>query len=292
MKRYTIFFFIFFLITVSANSQEKSDTLWKTGGVGALTFSQVSLYQWTAGGEPSLSGAALLNLFANYNDGKLSWENFLDLGYGLIRQGRDDDAVTKKTNDRIEFSSQFGMKASKNLYYSGLLNFRSQFTEGYNYPNDEDVISDFFAPAYLTISVGMDYKPNDNFNFFIAPVAGKFTFVMNDSLSAKGDFGVTPGEKFRAELGAVAKVAYMIEVMENVNLTTKVDFFTNYLDKPQNIDINFELLLAMKINEFLSATLSVMAIYDDDVNLLQSDDTIGPGTQIKEVFGLGLSYSF
>jgi hypothetical protein len=292
MKRLIIVFLVFFLITVSAISQEKPDTLWKMGGVGALNFSQVSLYQWTAGGEPSLSGAALLNLYANYNDGKLSWENSLDLGYGLIRQGRNEDAITKKSNDRIEFSSQFGMKAFENWYYSGLVNFRSQFTEGYNYPDDEDVISDFFAPAYLTISVGMDYKPNDNFNIFIAPVAGKFTFVMNDSLSSNGEFGVTPGEKFRAELGSLLKVAYMIEVMENVNLTTKADFFSNYLDKPQNIDINFELLLAMKINKFLSATLSVMAIYDDDVNLLQSDDTIGPGTQIKEVFGLGLSYSF
>ncbi|MGC9343853.1 MAG: DUF3078 domain-containing protein, partial [Bacteroidales bacterium] len=261
-------------------------------GFGSVSFSQVSLYQWTAGGEPSLSGAALLNLFANYNDGEKSWENSLDLGFGLIRQGRDEDAVTKKSNDRIEFSSQFGMKAAENWYYSGLLNFRTQFAEGYNYPDDENVISDFFAPAYMTTSVGMDYKPNENFHIFIAPIAGKFTFVLNDSLSSNGDFGVTPGDKFRAELGGLVKVAYKVDIMENVSLMTKADFFSNYLENPQNIDVNFELLLAMKINDYLSAALSVMAIYDDDVNLLQTDDTIGPGIQVKEVFGVGLSYSF
>lgn len=292
MKRIALLFFSALLISFTANSQEKPDTLWKTGGVGTLTFSQVSLYQWTAGGEPSLSGAALLNLYANYNDGKKSWDNTLSLGYGLIRQGREEDAITKKSDDRIDFSSQFGMKGFGEWYYSGLLNFRSQFAAGYNYPNVEDEISNFFAPAYLTVSLGLDYKPNDNFHVYIAPVASKLTFVMDDTLSAKGAFGVTPGEKFRAEFGGVVKVAYQAQIMENVNLGTRVDFFSNYVENPQNIDVNFELLLAMKINDYLAAALSVTAIYDDDVNLLQSDDTIGPGTQIKEVFGLGLSYTF
>ncbi|MBE0655999.1 MAG: DUF3078 domain-containing protein, partial [Bacteroidales bacterium] len=222
----------------------------------------------------------------------VSWQNTLDLGYGLIRQGKDENQLTKKSNDRIEFTSQYGRKASEKWFYSGMVNFKTQFAKGYNYPNDVDVISDFFAPAYLTTSLGMEYKASDNFQVFLSPVTGKFTIVTNDSLSAEGAFGVDPGEKFRAELGGFVKAAYKINIMENVDIGTKIDLFSNYLHNPQNIDVNAEILVAMKINEFMSATLNVLMIYDDDINLLQSDDTIGPGLQVKEVFGVGLSYTF
>ena len=291
MKKIAIPFLLLFL-GVNLNAQEADTSYWTRGGVGTLTFSQVSLYQWTAGGEPSFSGAALLSLYANYLKDNVSWQNTLDLGYGLIRQGKDENQLTKKSNDRIEFSSQYGRKASEKWFYSGLLNFKTQFTKGYNYPNDVDVISDFFAPAYLTASLGMEYKASDNFQVFLSPVTGKFTIVTNDSLSAEGAFGVDPGKKFRAELGGFVKAAYKINIMENVDIGTKIDLFSNYLHNPQNIDVNAELLVAMKINEFLSANLNVLMIYDDDINLLQSDDTIGPGLQVKEVFGVGLSYTF
>lgn len=292
MKKFIPFLMFFsFLFTISF-SQEKPDTLWKVGGVGTLTFSQVSLYQWSAGGDPSVSGAGLLNLYANFNDGNKSWENTLDLAYGLNRIGRGDDAETKKTNDRIEFSSQFGMKASGKWYYSSLLNFKTQFTKGYDPDNEDVVISDFFAPAYITSSLGMEYKGDKGFQAFLSPITGKYTIVMNDSLSADGNFGVEPGKNFRAELGGFIKLSYKADLMENVSMTTKVDFFSNYLDQPGNIDVNFELLLAMKINEYLAATVNVLAIYDDDVNLVQEDGTQGPGIQVKEVFGLGLSYKF
>jgi hypothetical protein len=283
----------FLFILGYSQEEEKTDTLgWKLGGVASLNFSQVSLYQWTAGGEASFAGAALVNFYANYKGENSHWENTLDLGYGLIRQGKDDDATTKKTDDRIDFTSKYGRKINEKLFYSGLLQFRTQFTEGYEEDDTEKVISDFFAPAYLGISAGVDYKPNDALSLFLSPASGKFTFVNNDSLSAAGEFGVDPGKKFRAEIGAYARIAYRAEIFENVNLTTKMDLFSNYLNNPQNIDVNLELLLAMKINEFLSATVSVMSIYDDDINLKQSDGTMGPGIQVKEVFGLGLSYSF
>jgi len=294
MKKILSLLVLFFImINAVAQEEEEADTLgWFFEGVGTLNFSQISLYQWTAGGEPSVSGAALLNLGINYYSETMSWENTLDLGYGLIRQGRDDEALTRKSNDRIEFNSQFNQIASNNWFYSGLINFRTQFTEGYNYPNDEDVISDFLAPAYLTLSAGMAYKPNDNFQVFISPLSGKFTFVTDDALSEAGAFGVDPGSTARAELGGFVKAIYKLEIMENVNLTTKLDMFSNYLENPQNIDVNFEILLGMKINDYLAATINVITVYDDDVDLLQSDDTMGPGIQVKQVFGLGLSYSF
>ncbi len=285
----------FFVIVTPLFSQEQeeepADTTWQFGGVGTFATSQVALYQWAAGGEPSISAAALLNLFLNYNKDNISWENNLDLGYGLIRQGRGEDARTKKSNDRIELTSQYGMQASKKWFYSALLNFRTQFYKGFDYPNDSVLISDFFAPAYLTTSLGMEYKPLNNFQVYISPVTGKFTFVMNDSLSNIGKFGVDPGSKFRAEFGGFLKIAYNLGIMENVDFSSNVTFFSNYLENPEQIDVNAEFLLAMTINEFLTATINTMLIWDKDV-VVQRDDGDEGSLQLKEVFGLGLSYNF
>jgi hypothetical protein len=276
-------------LSVSLMAQEPADTsYWKTGGMGTLTFSQVAFYQWAAGGENSYSANAFLNLFANYKKENVVWDNTLGLGYGLLKQGPD----TKKSDDRIDLASQFGMKASDKWNYSALMGFKTQFGDGYNYPDDSTKISDFFAPAYLTISLGMDYKPNDKFNVFISPFTGKMTFVSDDVLSAAGAFGVDPGKKFRAEFGGYVKIAYKQTIMQNVDFQAKLDLFSNYLKNPGNIDVNAEFLISMKINEYLAATFNTLFIYDDDVKLLQNDGSSGPGTQVKEVFGVGLSYKF
>ncbi len=284
-------FLLSFNLVFSQDKDADKDTLgWNTGGMGNLTFSQVSLYQWSAGGDPSVSGVAIFNTFANYLTLKSSWNNSLDLGFGLNRQG----TITRKTNDRLEFTSQYGIKASEEWQYSALLNFRTQFASGYKYYGDtaKSRISDFFSPAYLTGSVGMNYKPGDHFSLFLSPLAAKMTFVLDDSLSAAGQFGVDPGNKLRTEFGGYVRVVYSFEPMENVTFGSKVDFFSNYLDKPGNIDINFELLLNMKINKFLSATVSMNGIYDDNIKLIKKDGSSGPGWQIKEVLGVGFAYTF
>jgi hypothetical protein len=287
-------FFTFFIATwaLIASSQD-TDTLsnWKLGGMSTLTFTQVSLSKyWAAGGENSLSGGVMINFYANYEKDNVSWANSLDLGYGLIKQGD----ITKKSNDRIDFSSQYGKKASEKWNYSGLFNFKTQFAPGYNYPNDQDIISNFFAPAYITTSLGMEYKPDDRFSLFLSPVTGKFTFVADDSLSASGSFGVEPGEKFRAELGGFLKAMYKTPLFTNVDLQTKLDLFSNYLNNPQNIDVNMEILINMQINKFLSANINTLFIYDDDINFLIDPESgkKGPRLQFKEVIGLGLSYKF
>ena len=288
MKKTLLTLALFFPLA-AVFAQEPADTsFWKKGGMGTFTFSQVSLYQWASGGENSYSGNAFLNLFAKYQKDNLRWDNTLGLGYGLLKQG----SQTKKSDDRIDFSSQFGLKASEKWNYSAMLGFKTQFDKGYNYPDVSAKISDFFSPAYLTVSLGMNYIPNEKFNLFISPVSGKMTFVFDDSLSLAGAFGVDPGKNFRAEFGGYAKIVYKQEIMKNVDLQAKIDFFSNYLKNPGNVDVNAELLLVMKINEYLAATFNILMIYDDDVNLLQDDNTKGPGIQVKEVFGLGLSYKF
>jgi hypothetical protein len=268
---------------------------WKKGGMIMLNFGQTSLTNWAAGGENSLSGNGIFNMFGNYKKGNFTWDNNIDLGYGILKQGSDN----RKSDDKIEFSTKFGKAAAKNWYYAGLLNFRSQFTAGYNYPNDSVKISDFFAPAYIVTAIGMDYKPGKTFTAFIAPITGKITIVADPKLADAGAFGVDPaviengiktkdGKNFRQEFGGYVRIGYQDDIMENVNLSTKLDLFSNYSEKPQNVDVNWQVLLSMKVNKFISASLSTQLIYDDDINYKDG----GPRTQFKEILGVGFSYKF
>jgi hypothetical protein len=274
-----------------------ADTLWKFTGTTSLNISQLSLTNWAAGGDNSLSGNALINLSANYATDKTSWENKLILGFGLIKQGDDP---TRKSDDQIDLASKLGLKASEKWFYTALLGYNTQFAEGSDNPGEDDrlKISNFMAPGYLSFSLGMDYKPSETFSLFLSPISSKFTFVLDEDLSAQGTFGLDPGQKTRAEFGAYIKMTFKKEILKNVTLDTKIDLFSNYFDNPQYIDVNWDLLLTFKVNDYLSASLLTQLIYDYDIKF--GEDTTGDGeydtfsekVQFKELFGLGLTYSF
>lgn len=285
------------IIPFATQAQEQADTLklWETGGIASFNFSQVSLTNWAAGGKSSLSGTVLGNIHANYEKDKISWENSLDIGYGILKEG---DAKYIKTDDKIDFNSKFGLRPKEKFLYSVLFNFRSQFTDGYKYPDRENAISRFMAPGYFTLALGLDYSPHDNFSFFVSPLTGKLTIVTDKTLSDLGAFGVNPGEKSRSEMGAFVKTEANVELIENVSLETKLDLFSNYLDSPENIDIHWDVMINMKINDYLSTNIITNLIYDNNVKLqIDSDgdgitDKEGPRTQFKELIGIGLNLNF
>lgn len=278
---------------------------WKTGGVIGFNFAQTSLTNWAAGGENSLAINGMFSGFANYKKGKSVWDNTIDIGYGLVKQGSED---FKKTDDKIDFLSKYGQEAFKNFYYAALFNFKTQMTTGYNYNADDTKtkISNLFAPAYITLALGMDYKPNAYFSAFLAPLTAKFTIVNDTELSDLGAFGVDPGETLKSEIGGYIRAIYSkndfkAELLKNVSFTTKIDLFSNYLDDPQNIDVNWEVLLAFKVNKYLNVNFNTQLIYDDNIMIL--NDRNGNGTveagegskslvQFKEIFGVGFSYKF
>lgn len=279
---------------VYSQDTAKDTSYWKSGGTVTFAFSQVGLTNWAAGGENSVSGNAMSNLFLNYNKDRASWENFLGAAYGLMQQGDD---VLKKTDDKLEFFSKFGYLAINKWYYTILAGFNTQFTNGYNYPNDSVTISRFMAPGYLNLSVGMDYKPSSYFNLYIAPVSGKVTIVSDDSLSAKGAFGVDPGKTSRSEFGGYLKAMYTKDVLENVNLLTKLDLFSNYIENPQYIDVSWEVTLTMSINKWMTANIHTHLIFDEDIKFPEYDDTGAlvdekSKVQFKEVLGIGISFKF
>ncbi|MCF6332204.1 MAG: DUF3078 domain-containing protein [Draconibacterium sp.] len=242
---------------------EKVDTLWKSSGLITLNFSQVSLTNWAAGGKSSASGVFMLNAFLNYKKDNLSWDNSADLSYGFLKE-KDNDLV--KSDYKIDLNSKLGIKATGKWNYAALANFKSQFAAGYNYPNTSDAISKFLAPGYINLALGMDYKMG-NISLFLSPTTGKFTFVSDNDLSAAGAFGVDPGMKSRSEFGAFLKFEGKTDVVKNVSLQTKLDLFSNYFHNPQNIDVDWNILINMKVNEFLSANLVSHIIYDDDIKI-------------------------
>lgn len=322
MKKITTLFVLFYLSfsIIYAQTTELEKTLrkqnidttkshtWKTGGVISLNLSQVSLKNWASGGENSISWNGLLNLFVNYKNKNISWDNTLDIGYGSIKKGESKNFI--KSDDKIDISSKYGQKILDNLYFSGLLNLKTQMTAGYKLPNDSVKISNILAPGYLLGAIGLDYKLNNKFSCYLSPITAKITIVNDQTLANKGAFGVEPaeydtanniikkGKRVRNEFGGYLKIYFKHNIMKNISFQTKFDLFSNYLKNPTNVDINWETLLTMKINKFFSANITTNLLYDDD-SIIKEDtngdgiiDKSGPRTQFKEVFGIGISYKF
>lgn len=281
------------------------DTTWQFGGLVGLNLSQSTYSNWAAGGENSLSYTALFNAFSIYTKDKSRWSSTLDLAYGQSRIG--DGGPFRKIDDRIEFNTKYGYELSEEFFLTALLNFRTQFDKGYNLPNDSVHFSEFMSPGYLTLALGLDYIPNDNFSAMLSPVSTKMTFVTNQRMADDGDFGVEPaeyndegakiqdGENFRFEFGATFIARYNNSFAnESIMFSTKLQLFSNYLEKPENIDVNWEGLLSFKINDFLNASIAAQVIYDDDIRITEVEDgeiRTGPRTQYRQVLSIGLAYT-
>jgi hypothetical protein len=273
-------------------AQEAQDTsYWKVTGQASVNLSQISFSNWIGGGKNSVSGVGLFNMNAIYEKEKIQWDNTLKTGYGLLKEGEDQ---VVKTDDKLELNSKLGVQLeNEHWFYSTFANFLTQFANGYKYPNTSDKISALFAPAYLTLATGLDYQPFENFSLFFTPLSGKFTFVTDEELSAAGAFGVEPGKKARAEMGATVKTEFKTPLVENVDLATGLTLFSNYFNNPQNIDVNWDVALNMKINDFLSANLLTNLIYDHDILIPVDDEgNTGRRVQLKQLFGVGLSYKY
>ncbi|MBI9034792.1 MAG: DUF3078 domain-containing protein [Bacteroidales bacterium] len=270
-----------------AQEEVKKEGPWKTGGDFSLSFSQLSLSNsWSAGGENSTSLTTFMNLFANYSKGKMQWDNSLGMAYGLVKLKSDD---AKKSDDKIDFTSKLGFKASKKWNYSALLNFKTQFAKGFDYSGEEAVMmSNLLSPAYLVLSLGMDYKPSDIFSLYLSPMSLKSTFVMDQTLSDAGAFGVDAGQNYRAEVGAFVKAELKKEIFKNINLMTSLNLFSNYFENPENVDVDWQVQLNMKINKYISTHLHTHLIYDYDVVFEDKNGVV----QFKELFGTGISFNF
>lgn len=273
------------------------EALWDKGAKGTFLLNQVTLSNWQAGGQNSVSGNLALNFFANYYHKKWRWANRLDIGYG--KQWANDLLI--KTDDRFELNSRADRTISKNWSASLNLNFRTQFENGFENPEDLVPISTFLAPAYTILGIGFTYSPSDKFSVFLSPATMKYTLVNDQRLADLGSYGVeaaeidtngtiiTSGKKHRIEVGAYVNAYFKTPVMKNITFESKLDLFSNYLNNPQNIDVNWENGLFMKVNKYITVNLVAHLIYDDDI-LFTDADGVGPRTQFRQSLGVGLSY--
>lgn len=296
MKKIT--FILSFLACVAivfaqdADSTEvKKEPKWTITGITGLNLSQTSLINWSAGGENTVATNVYFNLATQYKKDKHNWENNLstELGATYTQQQK-----WVKSVDKLDFASKYGYNIAPKWRLGALGDFKTQFLKGYKKPTDTHYISRLFAPAYLNTAIGFDYKPNDYFSLFLSPITAKMTFVNDDFLSNAGAFGVEPGKKFRFESGAFLKTAFNKEIFKNITLMSKLDLFTAYNKSFGNIDVNWENVIGMKVNEYISATIHTNLIYDDDIKQLDDNGQIigGAKIQFKEMIGVGLSYKF
>lgn len=284
------------IFQTTAQTTDTKDTSWSVGGIIGITFNQVSLTNWAAGGDNSLALNSLFTGFANYKKDKWAWDNSILMAYGMVQIDKED---LRKNDDRLELLTKPGYEFKKNWFISYLFNFRSQFSKGYDYNFEpKQLTSDFLAPAYIVNSLGIEYKPNDNFYFYLSPTTVKTTYMNVDNEKIPHIlFGVDSDKTANNEFGFYLSTRYKKEIMTNVTLVTKLDLFTNYSEDPQNVDVNWELLLAMKVNKYITATLSLQAIYDDNTFVPKGKDDngvpeYGKGLQFKESIGVGLAYNF
>ncbi|MEN9699193.1 MAG: hypothetical protein RLZZ301_391 [Bacteroidota bacterium] len=256
----------------------------------SLSGTQTSFVNWNTGGRNNVSLIGSVSASAYYTEENIKWTNDLNIALGGIKYFDNKGIGLQKTDDRIDLASTFGMQLSKGFFLTFASGFKTQSVNGYSYPNDSVPVSRFMAPGYLNLALGADFRKNDNFNIFFSSVAIKSTFVLDDSLSAKGAFGVDKGQRYRQEYGAYLKLKYNHTLAKNVEMKSKMELFSNYLHNPQNIDVNAELLLVFRVNSLISATAQWNLIYDNDIRITDSNGNTGPRTQFKSVIGIGLSY--
>ena len=293
MKRIYIVMLFATLATITyAQTDDKGyqEGAWVLKGVTGLNMSQTAMANWSAGGENSIAGNAYLNASLTHKKGNWLWVTNMVLDYGL---SKTKSQGMRKSSDKIGLSTQLGYSTDNVWFYTLMGDLNTQFAKGYDYPDKEHQISNFFAPAYSNIALGMEWRPKSNYSLLLSPVSTKMTFVTDDYLSDLGAFGVDPGDHFKIEGGAFVKARAELPVMENVNLITTADFFTPYSKDFGNIDVNWDVLISMKINKVLSATINTTLKYDNDVKTFDDNGVKkGAKVQFKEVLGIGLAYNF
>ncbi len=278
------------------------EIFWKTGGNYNLNIQQVTLSNWAAGGSSTFALNSGLTLSANYKKDNKIWDTQLNVNLGFNRQN-DRSFETRKTNDNFNFVSNYGRELSEFFYLSTQLDARTQILEGYKYsrPSGSDVeirtkISDLLSPGYIQSSTGLNYRKTyedkSKISVILSPFTGRFTIVLDDSLSRAGAFGVVPGENVRAEAGvSIAASVTDIQLMQNVTWRSDINLFSNY-EVFGNMVVNFNSVIRMRVNRFISTRIETVLIYDEEVFIEQDDGSSKQAVQLQNLINFGISLDF
>jgi hypothetical protein len=266
-------------------------------GKNLLTFSQISYSDsWESGGLPSITLRGASNLAFIYQKNLIYFQSVFDGAYAMTWESGSN--ATKK-EDRFAFTNTFGLRTSKKspFYYITMIDLKSQFAPGYQSATDRTIISRLFSPAYLTTSLGISYKYKDVLSVTMAPISGRFVFVLDTAIVHRGLYEVAQNETVKIDMGCYASVVYAQNFFKIFNFISKMELFSNYKDNPQNIDIDWENKLGIKITSYFTAEFYIRMVYKDKsryaVPLADGTTELrGPRMQINESFNIGLTYAF
>ena len=274
---------------------------WKSGGNFNLSIQQVSLTNWAAGGSSNLAMNSGLSLFANFAKDKKIWDRKLTVNFVFNRQ-RERVFSTRKTNDNFIFLSKYGRELTQFWFLSTQIDARTQLLSGYRYfkPSGSDLeartkISDLLSPAYIQSSTGLNYKREfankDKVSVIGSPFTGRFTIVMEDSLRNAGAFGVMPGETIRPEAGVSVTSSTDIQLLENIRWKADLNLFSNY-EKLGNIVVNFNSIINMKVNRYITTRIETILIYDERVMISQKEGPAKQAIQLQNLINFGIGIDF
>ena len=309
------FSFFLFLFSVSIFAQEVIDAKipdttshWTKKNKVGFDISEIAFVNWSAGGNSAISGLLKGDFSRIYAKGNQKWVNDLSIRYGLNKQ---DGFEMRKTDDAIQINSTFGYRKDTitNWYHSAKFNFNTQFTNGYAYPNTDKAISRLFAPAYFFLGVGAENASKSKHRvFYISPFTFKNTLVLDQRLANQGAFGVTKalydsngnilinGKNSKTELGFLFTSYYKKDIVKNVILVNRLVLYSDYINNFGNIDIDYDFMLDLVVNQYVRANIGARIIYDDDIKAKEevngSQITVGPKLQLKQMLGIGLVYTF
>ena len=289
MREFVSLLFTLFTLTVFAQNDSiqnpKND--WKRGGDAKLLFNQASFSEWASGGQNSVALSFHINYDLSYQNNGWKWDTKFLGDFGLTKIS--GTKFLRKTNDRFDLQSFLGKSFSKEWSYSTVFGVKTQFARGYTFGKNEDgedirtLRTHFFSPVYIQLGVGLYWKKSKNLWVNMAPFTQRITLVSRkftmDLPEGKEYFGVRKGDNHRFELGASVNAFYKFSPMENMTLEQRLGLYSDYLDKAENVDLDYQVAAELKVNEYISTNLILQLVYDD--NAVQ-------GLQVREVFGVGV----
>ena len=276
---------------------------WDYDLASSLALSQTFLSNWSKGGESSISTILDINGTAKYTnkEAKTEWTNSGRLKYGSIIT--EENGIRTNT-DLLEFNSQYNKVIRKKVDFSSVFYMKNQIARGYKYPNDSVVVSKFLNPATFTVGAGLEYKPFKKTTLNYSILSYKNTFVLDTANIDQTAHGIAADKRAKQEMGGQLVIKNSMTILEDLNMTNSIRLFSNYLDKPGNVDVDWEINLDKRINWFFTIKLNLHMIYDDNIRfpvLDENDQPVilpdgskkkVPKLQFKQFLGLTLAFKF
>lgn len=260
---------------------------WVRKGSALLQFSQNYVTKnWYKGGNSNVAVLGIAEGSINYDNKKnLYWENSGEWRVGFNSVNGDTLRKMNTSDDLFRLYSKLGVKAFKKFYYSLSAEFQTQFFDTYTEINSPTLKSSSFAPIRLNVSIGLDYKPNDNLSIMLSPLAYKFIYVMDTVRINQNDFGIETGKKALNELGSALKVVYSVQPIEEIQIDSRFYLYTNY----KKVEVELEVVANFIINRYLSARVSLYPRFDNTAILSDGEKA---KLQFKEFLSIGFSHKF